>query len=168
VARGELSFLAAETLTFPPTEISIKLAITIGIGMLVGLERQWSQKDLGARTFAITAMIGTLSVTVNSTATIAELSQFLKGEPDQIVGLAVTIDLLTVVAMFLRNLVILAIFAQAAVATAMGPLLLMAALSGLLIWFERKRVTSRILNLNLSSPLSLAKVLKFGLIFLII
>ncbi len=48
--------------TFPPVDISIKLAIAIGIGMLVGLEREWSQKDLGIRTFAIAAMAGTLSI----------------------------------------------------------------------------------------------------------
>lgn len=42
--------------------MSIKLAIAIGIGMLVGLEREWSQKDLGTRTFAIVAMAGTLSI----------------------------------------------------------------------------------------------------------
>ncbi|HMF76923.1 MAG TPA: MgtC/SapB family protein [Bryobacteraceae bacterium] len=47
---------------FPPVDISIKLAIAVGIGMLVGLEREWSQKDLGTRTFAITAMAGALSV----------------------------------------------------------------------------------------------------------
>lgn len=32
---------------FTPLEISVKLAIAIGVGMLVGLEREWSQKDLG-------------------------------------------------------------------------------------------------------------------------
>jgi len=48
--------------TFSPLEISIKLALAIAIGMLVGLEREWSQKDLGTRTFAITAMVGALSV----------------------------------------------------------------------------------------------------------
>jgi len=30
--------------------------------LLVGLEREWSQKDLGIRTFAIASMLGTLSV----------------------------------------------------------------------------------------------------------
>ena len=49
-------------LTFPPIDISIKLAISVGIGMLVGLEREWSQKDLGVRTFALAAMTGTISV----------------------------------------------------------------------------------------------------------
>ena len=47
--------------SFAPADISLKLAITIGIGLLVGLEREWSQKDMGIRTFAITAILGTLS-----------------------------------------------------------------------------------------------------------
>jgi uncharacterized membrane protein YhiD involved in acid resistance len=47
---------------FAPTDISIKLAIAIGVGMLVGLEREWSQKDLGTRTFTIVAIAGTLSI----------------------------------------------------------------------------------------------------------
>jgi hypothetical protein len=47
---------------FPRVDISTKLAIAIGIGMLVGLEREWSQKDLGTRTFAIAAIAGTLGI----------------------------------------------------------------------------------------------------------
>ena len=52
--------------TLPPADISIKLAIAIGIGMLVGLEREWSQKDLGTRTFTIAAIAGTLSILAGS------------------------------------------------------------------------------------------------------
>ena len=50
---------------FPPFEVAIKIAIAIGIGLLVGLERQWSQKDVGVRTFSITALLGCLSVFVS-------------------------------------------------------------------------------------------------------
>ena len=50
------------TVSFPPVEISIKLAISIGIAMLVGFEREWAQKDLGARTFTIVAIAGTISI----------------------------------------------------------------------------------------------------------
>ena len=49
-------------LHFAPVEISIKLAIAIGIGMVIGLEREWSQKDLGTRTFTIVSIAGTLSI----------------------------------------------------------------------------------------------------------
>jgi hypothetical protein len=57
----------ATTPVFTPVNVSLKLAIAIGIGMLVGLEREWSQKELGTRTFAITAMTGTLSALAGAT-----------------------------------------------------------------------------------------------------
>jgi uncharacterized membrane protein (DUF4010 family) len=47
---------------FPPAEIAAKLAVSIGIGLLVGIEREWSNKDLGARTFALTALLGTMAI----------------------------------------------------------------------------------------------------------
>jgi uncharacterized membrane protein (DUF4010 family) len=46
---------------FPPSEVAAKIAVSLGIGLLVGIEREWSNKDLGARTFALTALLGTLS-----------------------------------------------------------------------------------------------------------
>lgn len=52
-------------MTFPPVEVATKLAVAIGIGLLVGLERQWSHKDLGVRTFTITAMFGTLAALIS-------------------------------------------------------------------------------------------------------
>ena len=307
---------------FPPVEISFKIAISIGIGLLVGLEREWSQKDLGSRTFTIVAMLGTLSILaspgiaymafagllvivllaglrnvhdgktiesttsaaviltfvlgvlvgyghhytpvaaaivmtlllslkpaltqftggltvqevrsavllgllalviypilpdyaldpwrlvnpreawltviviavlgfvnyvflklyhsrglyytailggmVNSTATIAQLSQLLSSAESDVEGTAITIDLLTIIAMFLRNLLILAVFAKAAVLTAAAPLLAMTVVSCLYLWYRRKRAQTPVGELKLSSPLSLSKVLKFGFIFLAI
>jgi uncharacterized membrane protein (DUF4010 family) len=303
-----------------PADASVKLAIALGIGMLVGLEREWAQKDLGARTFAITAMLGTLGMLanpaiayiafggvlvviaivairnvsdrkpveattsaaliltfvlgvlvglghqytpvaaaivmtmllslkpalthftgglkvnevrgavllgllgfviypvlpnrfvdpwqlvnpreawltviiiaalgfvnyvllklyssrglyytavlgglVNSTATIAELGGFFNGGKDK-TGIAIVIDLLTVLAMFLRNLVILAIFARAAVTTAVFPMVAMASISFFLIWKNRRSQIGPA-ELQLSSPVSLPKVLNFGLLFLLI
>src|ERR1700691_1224173 len=46
---------------FPPSEVAAKIAISLGIGLLVGIEREWSNKDLGARTFALTALLGAVS-----------------------------------------------------------------------------------------------------------
>jgi uncharacterized membrane protein (DUF4010 family) len=46
---------------FPPSEVAAKLAVSLGIGLLVGIEREWSNKDLGARTFALTALLGTIA-----------------------------------------------------------------------------------------------------------
>jgi len=54
-----------DEMSFPPAEVAAKAAIALGIGLLVGLEREWSQKDLGVRTFSITALLGCLSVLVS-------------------------------------------------------------------------------------------------------
>ena len=47
---------------FPPSEVAAKIAVSLGIGLLVGIEREWSNKDLGARTFALTSLLGTLAI----------------------------------------------------------------------------------------------------------
>jgi hypothetical protein len=47
-------------LTFPPVEIATKLLLSLGIGLLVGFEREWSHKDLGVRTFTIVSLFGML------------------------------------------------------------------------------------------------------------
>jgi uncharacterized membrane protein (DUF4010 family) len=47
------------TTHFPPSEVAAKFAVSLGVGLLVGIEREWSNKDLGARTFALTALLGT-------------------------------------------------------------------------------------------------------------
>lgn len=46
---------------FPPSEVAAKIGVSLGIGLLVGIEREWSNKDLGARTFALTALLGTVA-----------------------------------------------------------------------------------------------------------
>jgi uncharacterized membrane protein (DUF4010 family) len=46
---------------FPPVEVAAKIAVSLGVGLLVGLEREWAHKDLGVRTFAISALLGMLS-----------------------------------------------------------------------------------------------------------
>jgi uncharacterized membrane protein YhiD involved in acid resistance len=38
---------------------SVASAVSLGIGLLVRIEREWSNKDLGVRTFALTALLGT-------------------------------------------------------------------------------------------------------------
>ena len=49
-----------ESVHFPATPIALKMAVSIGIGMLVGMEREWSNKDVGVRSFAIVALLGML------------------------------------------------------------------------------------------------------------
>ncbi len=34
---------------FPPSEVAARIAVSLGIGLLVGIEREWSNKDLGVR-----------------------------------------------------------------------------------------------------------------------
>ena len=42
---------------FPVSEIAVKVAISVAVGLLVGFEREWSNNDIGARTFAMAALI---------------------------------------------------------------------------------------------------------------
>jgi hypothetical protein len=60
-ATGEQASVQTETIHFPATPIALKMAVAVGIGMLVGLEREWSNKDVGIRTFAIVALLGMLA-----------------------------------------------------------------------------------------------------------
>jgi uncharacterized membrane protein (DUF4010 family) len=139
--------------------------LTIVVIAALGFVNYVLLKMYSSRGLYYSAVLGGL---VNSTAAIAELSGSLKNQAGDIAALAVTIDLLTVVAMFLRNLLILAIFARAAVTSAAAPLLAMILAAGLSIWKQRKHAQTGVGPLQLSSPLQLSKVLTFGLIFLTI
>jgi uncharacterized membrane protein (DUF4010 family) len=52
-------------LHYPAGPIALKMAVSVGIGMLVGMERKWSHKEAGIRTFAIVALLGMLSAMIN-------------------------------------------------------------------------------------------------------
>ncbi|HEY1806087.1 MAG TPA: DUF4010 domain-containing protein, partial [Terracidiphilus sp.] len=58
---------------FPATPIALKMAVAIGIGMLVGMEREWSNKDVGVRSFAIVALLGMLASVIGLNVVIASL-----------------------------------------------------------------------------------------------
>jgi uncharacterized membrane protein (DUF4010 family) len=306
---------------FPPFEVATKIAIALAIGLLVGLERQWSQKDVGVRTFSITALLGCLSVLVsmqlaaiclagviilvaflngrsllvdrslemttsvalvvtfilgglagqghlftpttaailmtmllawktelqrfagdlklseirgavllgligfviypllpnrfidnwhllnprqswliviivaglgfanyvllrifsnrglyytailgglvNSTATAAELASTVASGESDANNTIVALVLLTSVAMFVRNLVILAIFAPASLSIATWPLLAMTAGAVIFAWKQRERGEERVKSLSLDSPVSLRRVLNLGGLFVI-
>jgi len=49
------------------------MAVAIGIGMLAGMEREWSNKDVGIRTFAIVALFGMLASLIGPNIAIAGL-----------------------------------------------------------------------------------------------
>lgn len=44
------------------------MAISLGIGLLIGLEREWAHKDVGLRTFALAALAGNISWLINPIA----------------------------------------------------------------------------------------------------
>src|SRR6204780_3113420 len=70
--------MQSESLHFPATPIALKMAVAIGIGMLVGMEREWSNKDVGIRTFAIVSLLGMLASLIGpSTAIAAFIGVFL-------------------------------------------------------------------------------------------
>ena len=65
--------MQSESSHFPATPIALKMAVAIGIGMLAGMEREWSNKDVGIRTFAIVALLGMLASLIGQSVAIAAL-----------------------------------------------------------------------------------------------
>ncbi|MGA7634711.1 MAG: DUF4010 domain-containing protein [Terriglobales bacterium] len=62
-----------ESTRFPATPIALKIVISILIGMLAGMEREWSNKDVGVRSFAIVALLGMLASIIGINVAIASL-----------------------------------------------------------------------------------------------
>ncbi len=110
---------------------------------------------------------GFLSGLVNSTAAAAELAKPL-GAGSTSPGVAVAALLLIIVAMFARNLVILAIFSPAAVASAAAPLVAMALGALVLVRRSRARAGDNPTEIHLESPVSIAHVLNFAALFVLI
>lgn len=119
----------------------------------------------GSRGVYLTAIFGGL---VNSTASAAELASTLSATG--LGSLAVPVVLLTSVAMFLRNMTILAIFGHTAVRTAALPLLAMMAVAALWIYrgYRKAEIAEGGPTLALTSPISLVKVLRLAFLFLIV
>jgi hypothetical protein len=44
-----------------PFPLAEKIVAAMGIGLLIGLEREWTHKEAGVRSFAIAALLGTVS-----------------------------------------------------------------------------------------------------------
>jgi uncharacterized membrane protein (DUF4010 family) len=145
---------------FNPREVwlTIILISTIGFVNYI-LLRLFSTRGL-----YYTAVFGGL---VNSTAVIAELSTLLRDSGENGEIQAVTVNLLTIVSMFARNLVLLAIFSLPAAMIALGPMVLMACTAAVIVW-RQKGVTASSPSLHLGSPLKLQKVASFGLLFVFI
>ena len=122
-------------------------------------------KLYGTRGVYLSAFLGGL---VNSTAAVAELAKPLGAGCITSLGVAISALLLTIVAMFARNLVILAIFSPAAVTAAAGPLIVMAICALILVRRSRIREGEAPMEIHLESPVSIAHVLNFAGLFILI
>jgi uncharacterized membrane protein (DUF4010 family) len=106
---------------------------------------------------------------VNSSATVAELSS--RTETSGLSSKLTALCLLTTIAMFARNLIIVTLFAPASISATLVPLLAMSAVAVLLILRDKVlegKTTTSTAPLQLDSPISIKKVIWFGLLFIII
>jgi uncharacterized membrane protein (DUF4010 family) len=55
---------------FPLVVTAIKLALALAMGMLIGFEREWANKDFGVRTFTLTALLGALTALLSVPITL--------------------------------------------------------------------------------------------------
>ena len=104
---------------------------------------------------------------VNSTAAAAELAGPL-GAGDTSQDAATAALLLTVVAMFARNLLIVALFSPSAVLSAAAPLLAMTICAFIVVHRARTRAGDSAAEIHLESPVSIGHVLNFAALFLLI
>lgn len=58
---------------FDVLSIAMKIAVAVGIGMLIGLERNWSHKEAGIRTFSIVSLTGMLCMQIDTSLVVAGL-----------------------------------------------------------------------------------------------
>ena len=144
-----------------PREVWITAVVIAGIGFAnYVLLRLYSTRGL-----YYAALLGGL---VNSTAAVAELSSSIRDQDEGVLEGGVAVLLLTNVAMFLRNVIILGIFAQSAVPTALMPLAAMAVLAGGFTYASRDRSGTPVGPMKLSSPVSLKRVMKFAALFVML
>jgi uncharacterized membrane protein (DUF4010 family) len=139
--------------------------ITVVVIACLGFVNYVLLRVYGSKGIYLTAIFGGL---VNSTATVAELVSTLSGS--DLVGLTVPVVLLTSVSMFLRNFVILAIFAPGAIRTAAIPLVAMSLVAAYWVYRFRHRAADieKEVSIDVGSPVSLRKVSSFALLFLIL
>jgi uncharacterized membrane protein (DUF4010 family) len=143
-----------------PREIWFVIIVVAGIGFAnYVLLRLYGTKGL-----YYTALLGGL---VNSTATVVELSPSLATASEGASGFGQAVVLVTSVAMFTRNLAIVAIFALPAFREALWPVASMAAFAALVAWVRHGKARQPG-ELHLSSPLSLRRVMTFGVLFVLI
>lgn len=60
-----------------PFELALKVTAGVAVGLCIGLERQWAHKEVGVRTFAITALLGTIAWLITPTLAFVQWSTVL-------------------------------------------------------------------------------------------
>jgi uncharacterized membrane protein (DUF4010 family) len=55
---------------FPLVVTAVKLALALAMGLLIGFEREWANKDFGVRTFTLTALLGSLTALLSVPITL--------------------------------------------------------------------------------------------------
>ena len=107
---------------------------------------------------------------VNSSAAVVELSEAVKLPGGSFLPNALTVLLMTTVAMFIRNLLILGIFEPHSFSIAIAPLLGMASTAVMYVWIAGKKGDAGLqptAPLNVSSPVSMRRVVKLGALFVL-
>jgi uncharacterized membrane protein (DUF4010 family) len=144
---------------FNPSDAWISVIAIAGIGFVnYVFLRMYSTRglDLGA-------IFGGL---VNSSATVAELAS--RAQETGMITRTTTLCLLTTIAMFARNLILATLFSPRSLSATLVPLLAMTLVAGFWIWRDRAIEDKVSGTLTLNSPISLAKVVWFGLLFIVI
>jgi len=143
-----------------PRQAWLTVIVIAGIGFL----NYVLLKLYGARGLYLGGFLGG---SINSSAAAVEIarSMAIRQVP---AGVAVAVLRLTVVAMFVRNLVILILFARTAVASAAAPMSAMILLALVFVRFSRRAFGSPLSDIRLESPVSVSRVLTFALFFLLI
>lgn len=138
------------------TWLMIVLISAIGFGNYILL------KVYGVRGVTYSGFLGGL---VNSTATMAEMALKARVDP-RLEDVSFRGIMLAKLAMFLRNFLVLAIFAPGALRFTIGPLAL-GMIATLILAFRSVRTNETELHpLEMTSPFSLRAALEFGVIFL--
>ncbi|MGH9466597.1 MAG: MgtC/SapB family protein [Terriglobales bacterium] len=154
--------------TINPHTVWVAVIVVAAVGFInYVFMRLYSAKGL-----YYSAVLGGL---VSSTATLLELGATLRGMGENgegdgaaILQRSVTVTLLATIAMFARNLILLAIFAPAGLPWALPALLAMCILAAILIWRRPRAAALTGQQLKLESPISFKRVAEFGLVFLAI
>jgi uncharacterized membrane protein (DUF4010 family) len=131
---------------------------------LIGFGNYLLLRLYGSRGLYLTAILGGA---VNSTATVAQLTQIPTSGEAGFVPQA-SLILVANLAMFLRNLIIVVLFAPGAAMISAIPLLAMAAACVVIVFLSRTRDQMPKKEFPLPSPVSLKSIMLFGLIFLAI